>query len=459
MIFNSFEFLFLFLPAALLSFHGPGHGPGLRRLRVGGLLLLSLLFYGFSGWLHAAVLIVNIAWVWLVTRPSTIEGDPIRLILAISPPLISLFYFKYLGFFLGAIGAGAMVASAEFSLFSQEILPAGISFFTFQIIAYAIDRYRREIPRPPSLARFALFISFFPQLVAGPILRYRDFQSPLFGIEKFSLNSDDAARALGYLSLGLAVKVLLADTLGHYITMLTANMAALGKVAVIFVIFSYSFQLYFDFYGYSLAAIGLGTFFGFRLPDNFLRPYESKNIREFWRRWHVTLSFWIRDYLYLPLGGNRSYIRNIIIIFAVCGLWHGAGWNFLIWGLAHGGLVAAYHWRRAWWDTLPHTLQTILTFVIVSVLWLLFLFDFPELGLFLSGAVANGWQFADVQPEMWLMLGVAALVCFGPNLESIAENRDDGTRRALARNIGLGLTLVAVLVFLDRSGTFIYFRF
>ena len=454
-IFNSFEFLFVFLPVTLVLFNLPL----LRRLRVGGLLLASLVFYGFSGWLHAAILLVNIVWVWSVANSRAIEGSVGRLTLAVLPPLLSLFYFKYLGFFLDAIGIATDNWATDFTLFSQSILPAGISFFTFQLVAYAIDRFRGEVPNPPSLNRFALFISFFPQLVAGPILRFRDVLSPLALVDKFSLERNAAAQALGYVALGLALKVLIADTLGSYISALTNNMEILGKTAAIFVVFGYSFQLYFDFYGYSLAAIGLGVLFGFRFPDNFLRPYESRNIREFWRRWHVTLSYWIRDYLYLPLGGNRSYIRNIIIIFVICGLWHGAGWNFVIWGAAHGVLVAMYHRSRQWWDILPDVIQIISTFVIVSVLWLLFLFDFHKLELFLSGVQKNGWQFGDVTPEMWAMLGLAAFVCFGPKLEPIAENVEDGTRRVIARNIGFGLAFVAVLVFLNRSGTFIYFRF
>jgi len=455
MIFNQFEFLLLFLPTVLCLF-----GLSLLRpIRPYLLIAFSFLFYGLSGWEHALVLAADIIWVWWIVHPPAIIGGRVRLLLAILPPILALFYYKYLGFVLDQFVGGIGVASKDFTLFEQIILPAGISFFTFQLVAYAIDRYSGEISNPPPFPDLALYISFFPQLVAGPILRYHDVANALRGLRSFTLNADGAARGIGYIAMGLGLKVLIADTLSGYISQITVELGAMGKVASFFVTLAYSFQLYFDFYGYSLIAIGLGALFGFSFPDNFKRPYESLNIAEFWKRWHVTLSFWIRDYLYLPLGGKRAYKRNILIVFAICGLWHGAGWNFVVWGLAHGVLVAFHHGARESWAALPRLVQQTVTFLQVAVLWLLFLFDFEELTQFAQAVWNNPWNGSQVLWEMWAVAAVAAWVCFGLNLEKIAENRLSSVTPTALRNVGFAVVMALVLVFLDRSQTFIYFRF
>jgi len=454
-IFNQFEFLLLFLPAVVCLFSISL----LRPLRPYLLISASLLFYGFSGWEHTAVLVLDIVWVWWVVRTPAAVGGRLRLAVAIVPPFLALFYYKYLGFVLEQFVLGAAPASSGFDLFEKVILPAGISFFTFQLAAYAIDRYRGDIPDPPAFPHLALYISLFPQLVAGPILRYHEVAAALKNIQSYAINASGAARALGYIVVGLGVKVLIADTLSGYISQFITDIGTIGKIGGIYVTLAYSFQLYFDFYGYSLIAIGLGALFGFSFPDNFRRPYESLNIGEFWRRWHVTLSYWIRDYLYLPLGGNRAYKRNILIVFAVVGLWHGAGWNFVVWGLLHGLFVALHHEIREAWSAFPKILQQVATFLLVSVLWLLFLFDFGELAQFSRAMWSNPWQASQVLWEMWLAVAVAAAICFGPSLENIAENRKSSVALMGIRNVGFALVMAIVLVFLDRSQTFIYFRF
>jgi alginate O-acetyltransferase complex protein AlgI len=455
MIFNQFEFLLLFLPVVLCLF-------GISKLRAFRSYLLiagSLIFYGLSGWEHSAVLVIDIVWVWWIIRTPAIVGNRLRLTLAVLPPFLALIYYKYLGFVLDQFMGSSKQETSGFDLFDQIILPAGISFFTFQIAAYAIDRYRGDIPDPPPISHLALYISFFPQLVAGPILRYHDVAKALKGLGSFSLHADAAARGLGYIVVGLGVKVLIADTLGGYISQIIMDLSTIGKLGGIFIIGAYSFQLYFDFYGYSMIAIGLGALFGFSFPDNFKRPYESLNIGEFWRRWHVTLSYWIRDYLYLPLGGNTAYKRNIFIVFAICGLWHGAGWNFVVWGLAHGLLVALHHRFQKPWAALPKLAQQTTTFLLVAVLWLLFLFDFGELMQFAAAVWYNPWQSSQVTWEMWVTLAMALVVCFGPSLEQIAENRLGSPAVTTLRNVGFAGVLTMVLIFLDRSQTFIYFRF
>ncbi|MHC8508300.1 MAG: MBOAT family O-acyltransferase [Rhodospirillales bacterium] len=456
MIFNDFTFLFVFLPAVLIAFYLPG----LQAARYAVLTVASLVFYGMAGVEHAVVLAADVLWVyWVVTRRGFRESR-FMLAAAVVPPVLALVYYKYLGFLLRMfIGAEAAADSETFSFFAGIVLPAGISFFTFQAVAFAVDRHRGEIEVPP-LDRFFTFITFFPQLVAGPILRLRDVAEPLSALTRFKPDEDFIARGIGYICLGLAVKVLLADTLGHNIADYREAPGALAAVSAWYTVFAYSFQIYFDFYGYSLIAIGLGSFFGFRFPKNFDRPYNARNIRDFWRRWHMTLSYWIRDYLYVPLGGNRAYARNILIVMAVCGLWHGAGWSFIVWGLYHGVLVVAYHYTRGAYDRLPTLLQISLTFVLVSIGWVLFLFDFQDAAMFAQSAFGAAETVTQAGPsaEMWAGLGTAAAAAFFVRIEPLAENTARGLR-GLAAQAVLAFVFVAVLFFIDRSETFIYFRF
>jgi len=457
MIFNQFAFILVFLPLILIAFYFQP----LRRLRVHMLVATSFVFYGLSGVEHALSLAAGIVWVYLVARSSAIVGGKGRLMLAIVPPLMALFYYKYLGFFIESVpGLEAGQKSEIFNLFEDIILPAGISFFTFQLVAFAIDRYRGNLPDLPDFGRFALYISFFPQLVAGPILRYRQVVGALGRLTEFRLRAEDASAAIGYICLGLAAKVLIADTLGSYQVAYVSEPGSLSLISALYVIFAYSFQIYFDFYGYSLVAIGLGRLFGFDFPMNFRLPYEALNPREFWRRWHITLSYWIRDYLYLPLGGNRRYALNILIVFAVFGLWHGAGWTFVIWGLYHAVLVIAFHYGSGLWNALPAVMQRGLTFGLVSLGWTLFIFDFSGIKAFLWSLIGQS-EVGVPNPslEAWLGLLVAALVCFGVRFEKVAENLTRHTITANVRTVMFAILFVVTLLFVDRSQTFIYFRF
>ena len=453
MIFNSLPFLFLFLPIILLAFFGCKS----ERFRLWLLLAGSLLFYAVSGLEHAAVLIAGIVWTYVIAASDAIRGSWVRLGLAIAGPLLALFHYKYFGFVMETL-TGGPDGDAAFSLFESVILPAGISFFTFQLVAYAIDRFRGDIETPPAFARFALYVSFFPQLVAGPILRFHQVREPISRLSTFTLNRHAAMQAIAYIVAGLSLKVLLADTLGNYNAAWIDRPESLTVSTAVFVLLSYSFQIYYDFFGYSLIAIGLGKLFGFDFPDNFLRPYQSLNIKDFWRRWHITLSFWIRDYLYLPLGGNRHYARNIIIVFAICGLWHGAGFPFIVWGLYHGGLVALYNVTARFWDAMPSLLQVSLTFLLVSLGWTLFVFDFQDTVTFFNSLAGFGSGLAPAPDiEHWAVLALAAFVCFVPGLETaLARAGSHATWRDAVIYAGFA---VAVLLFLNRSHTFIYFRF
>ena len=457
MIFNQYAFIFVFLPLILAAFYLPS----LRRFRVYVLIVASFVFYGLSGIEHALTLAAGIVWVYLVARSPAIVGSKMRLMLAVTPPLLALFYYKYLGFFIESVlGLETGQESEVFDLFQDIILPAGISFFTFQLVSFAIDRFRGDLPELPDFGRFALYISFFPQLVAGPILRHRQVAGALGRLVEFRLSVESASIAIGYICLGLAAKILIADTLGSYQFAYVGTPESLSVFSALYVLFAYSFQIYFDFYGYSLIAIGLGRLFGFEFPMNFNRPYEALNPRDFWRRWHITLSYWIRDYLYLPLGGNHRYVRNILIVFGVCGLWHGAGWTFVIWGLFHGVLVIAYHFGRTPWNILPTILQRVLTFGLVSLGWTLFIFDFSGVQAFLWSLIGQSEVgVPDPSLEAWLGLLFAALVCFGVHFEKMAENLSCHMVTSNARTAMFAILFVLTLLFVDRSQTFIYFRF
>lgn len=457
MIFNQFQFLFIFLPAVLITFNAPR----CEAARPYVLIAASMIFYGFSGIEHALVLASGILWVGCVSIPTAAVGSRAHLVVAVVPPLLALFYYKYLGFFIReVIGIDAGSSSETFDLFANILLPAGISFFTFQLVSFAVDRYRGDIEKAPNLRDFALYISFFPQLVAGPILRFRQVADALAGLQTFRLPIAGTSKAIAYVCLGLAAKVLIADTLNNYQAPLVAEPGAISSLGGLYIVFAYSFQIYFDFYGYSLIAIGLGIFFGFDFPKNFDRPYAALNPREFWRRWHMTLSYWIRDYLYMPLGGNRSYVCNILIVFTVCGLWHGAGWTFIVWGLYHGALVVAYRFTAPVWDQASRLLQRAATFTLISFGWILFLFDFQGIGNFAySLAGLSPATVANPSLEMWIGLLIATFICFGVDFEAIAEDLSESRARSVFRSTVFAFLFVATLMFLDRSQTFIYFRF
>jgi alginate O-acetyltransferase complex protein AlgI len=457
MIFNEFRFLALFLPIILIAFFFLV--PATRRREL--LLFASICYYSFSGLDHALVLIIGIAWVYLLCRTDAIAGSPLRLAIAIAGPALALIYYKYSSFILQSfMQISEESSSSQFSIFENVLLPAGISFFTFQLISFAIDRYRGTIKEMPPLQSFALYISFFPQLVAGPILRYDQVEKPIANLARFVPTKRNFDDAINYVVFGLMIKVLLADSLARSMSPMLTDPAALDVNASWFVVLGYSFQIYFDFYGYSLIAIGLGRLFGFQFPSNFLRPYEALNPKEFWRRWHVSLSYWIRDYLYLPLGGNRRYSVNIAIVFALCGLWHGAGWNFVVWGLFHGALVGGYSAVAPLWNRMPEFIQRLLNFTLVSLGWLLFLFDFDKAGdLFLSLFAQGQGTIAGPGLWAWSLVGLSFVVCFGFNFEQLSARQWQRARSGIAYSAIVGLVFFVTLLFVGVSQTFIYFRF
>lgn len=338
MSFSTLPFLFYFLPAFLAVYYIVP-----ARFRNAVLALGSLLFY----WLGAdtgallvlvALILVNFAAGRLIEDA---HGDERRawLILALACDVGSLFYFKYMGWFLENLGR---LTNTDFSFF-RVALPLGVSFYVFQSIAYIADVYRGDAEAERSLLDYAAFQAMFPQLVMGPILRLRDVSAELHTKRPFSRAAVESGFSL--FVVGLGCKVVLADQLASLWTALERiGFAYLSAPLAWFGAVGYSLQLYYDFAGYSLMAMGLARMLGFVIPRNFDLPYCSRSISEFWRRWHITLGTWFRDYLYIPLGGSRRgkwrTVRNKLIVFFCTGLWHGAGWTYILWGLWHGVLVS-----------------------------------------------------------------------------------------------------------------------
>ena len=328
MLFSSIPFLYRFLPCVLLAYFLVP-----RRLKNGVLLLSSLVFYGWGEPRYLLVMLASIlqGYVFglLIARYRGRNASKICLTVSVLCSFAALAYFKYADFLIAGVNAltGLGVPLLKIAL------PAGISFYTFQIVSYLIDVYRGTAAAQRSLVDLAAYVSMFPQLIAGPIVRYSDVAEQL---NARTHSMENAAYGARRFLIGLGKKILLANQLGS----LVSDFRATGDSSVLYVwLYAVAFmlQIYYDFSGYSDMAIGLGWIFGFRFPENFNYPYISASITEFWRRWHISLGTWFRDYLYIPLGGNRRgrarQLLNILIVWLATGLWHGAAWNFVLWGL------------------------------------------------------------------------------------------------------------------------------
>ncbi|MFN3867842.1 MAG: MBOAT family O-acyltransferase [Hyphomicrobiaceae bacterium] len=370
MVFSSIEFLFFFLPTLLTAyFLSPA------RLKNAVLLLGSLIFYAWGGgelvFILMASVIGNYIFGAMVHRPATRR---IGLVLAIVFNIGILFFFKYFNFFIEQIWNIPGLFEGK-PWFDKIILPIGISFYTFQALSYVIDVDRGEKPPARSIWDFALYLTMFPQLIAGPIVKYALVADQLHdrahSIDKFNLG---AYRFLH----GLFKKVVVADSIGAIADAAFNPLYAdnLGMAGAWIGLLAYTLQIYFDFSAYSDMAIGLGLMLGFNLPENFNRPYSAVSITDFWRRWHMTLSHWFRDYLYIPLGGSRAaepvVYRNLMIVFLATGIWHGANWTFVLWGIYHGMLLLIERWAGTREPTSRIAWHRAATLLLVMLGWVIF---------------------------------------------------------------------------------------
>ncbi len=431
MVFSSTVFLFMFLPATLLGYYLIRH-----ELRNAFLLFMSLLFYAAGEPKFVFVMMLSIIANYLLGLLIWHSKNAIKwfkyifLILALSVNLGILFYYKYYDFAVGNINN---LLNLELPL-KHIVLPIGISFFTFQGMSYVLDVYmgKSEVQKNP--LNVALYIALFPQLIAGPIVRYSDINQEIVSRRE---NINDFASGVQRFTVGLAKKVILSNNfalLADYAfnmpsEELEIGLAWLGALA-------YTFQIYFDFSGYSDMAIGLGRMFGFHFLENFNYPYIAQSVSNFWRRWHISLSFWFRDYVYIPLGGNRTgnVYLHLLTVFFLTGLWHGASWNFVVWGLWHGMflIVERLARNRNITVSLPSAVKWLYTMLVVVIGWVLFraenLTTAVEYLQCMVGLNAAGWSIS-IQTFFYLreyaVVILVAMVCsmqIIPKLVNYAEH-------------------------------------
>ncbi len=467
MVFSSMPFLYLLFPVTFLAYFALPWRPW----RNGVLLAVSLLFYSWGEpRLLLLMLAASLAAYLGGLLMSRFERKPAakRAVFLVTVTLLvgNLFVFKYLNF--AADNLDRLLGGGAISL-PAIALPIGISFYTFQILSYVIDLYRGRVAVQRNFFYLTLYVSFFPQLIAGPIVRYETIEDEI-RCRRETL--EDAAAGARRFIVGLAKKVLVANSAAPIAELIYAGSPQIYGTALYWVAaLAYTFQIYFDFSGYSDMAIGLGRIFGFHFLENFDHPYVSRSVTEFWRRWHISLSSWFRDYVYIPLGGNRvsrgRWVFNILVVWSLTGFWHGASWNFLLWGLYYAALLVLEKLALGrLLDRLPGFVRWAYTFLIVTVGWVIFdLTDFSQMAAalramftyrptdWLGAAAAN----SELLRAVWLLpLG---FVCMLPISKRIPPP-DSAAARAAANLACLALAGACVCAIISSAyNPFIYFRF
>lgn len=483
MVFSSPAFLFGFLPIVLFAYYLSPH-----KVRNGALFVSSLLFYAWGEVFYVGIMLVSILsnyTIGLLLDKSVVDGNSTKatkviLAIGVAVNVTLLISFKYANFMADNINA--LLGWAGFSAIALEPvhLPLGISFFTFQAISYIVDVYRRYVRAQQNILNLALYISLFPQLIAGPIVRYHDVSAQ---ISARSHSIDDFASGVQRFIIGLSKKLLIANPMGEVADNIFALSAQNLTMPLAWIgLCVYSLQIYFDFSGYSDMAIGLGRMFGFRFMENFNCPYISKSLREFWRRWHISLSTWFKDYVFIPLGGSRCKTlrtyANLLLVFLLTGIWHGASWNFVIWGLFHGFFLASEHWgfsrilARAW-----HPLQHLYFVMVLLLSWVLFRTEtLVEAQAYFDAMTSiDRWpgtalQFSQVGSMMSVYIFVLGVIFSLPIYPCFKRTLDHYRERGFSRTVlvihSLKVTFILLLLVLNvlvvSSTTyhpFIYFRF
>ena len=485
MVFSSASFLFLFFPLILvLYFASP------RGAKNTVLLIASLFFYLWGGGRFTGMLLVSITVNWLLGlwvnqfRPSNIQINSektdlgkvdlgkVGLVSAWVFNLGFLGYYKYANFFVEQVNT---ISPSLFLGWDEIVLPIGISFFTFQALSYVVDVAKGLTPVQKRWDHFALYVALFPQLIAGPIVRYRDIATQ---IQRRSHSWSKVSQGAIRFAYGLVKKVVIADSIAKIAEATFEPGIPLSFSAAWLGLIAYTIQLYFDFSGYSDMAIGLGRIFGFRFPENFRRPYSATSISDFWRRWHITLSQWIRDYVYIPLGGSRAGVsatyRNLAIAFLFTGVWHGANWTFILWGIYHGGWIMFERWQGR--DRSPIPLPKaipyrLVTLLIVMVGWVIFRAETVSDALMYYQGLGNfstDLAWPDPLQEAWnrqsqlcLLLGSSIILLpgkinLGRYLDWSNSQWAAGLKFAIAT---LGFPMALLLTISNQFSAFLYFQF
>jgi len=484
MLFNSYEFIFAFLPVSVMVFI-LCQRVGNKELTSLWLIACSLFFYGWWNPSYLPLILLSIfvnfslaKKILSLNTSNNALSSKLFLLLGISLNLVLLGYFKYANFFIENINA---VIDTEHSTLNI-VLPLAISFFTFQQITYLVDTYKKEVESHRVLD-YLLFVTFFPQLIAGPIVHHKEMM-PQFSNPKFLiLNTSNIAKGLSIFSLGLFKKVIIADYFASLANPIfnqaSADMIANSTTAWTGAI-AYTLQLYFDFSGYSDMAIGLALIFGITLPYNFNSPYKAKNIIDFWRRWHMTLSRFLKDYVYIPLGGNkkgdaRRYI-NLMITMLLGGLWHGAGWTFILWGLLHGIYLTLNHSWQTLVNSKPHRLSflsstfgRLLTFLSIVLAWVIFRSEnIPTaINIIQQMLIINPGGFSQHLESISSLIIGLFLVWFAPNSNDIFSNKvkpdvyrlDYRWHPSKASALTFSIIGFISVIYLARAQEFLYFQF
>lgn len=475
MIFNSNFFIYIFLPALLILFYLSVYVTRGQKFGNYIILLFSLLFYICTGgWCTLILLgVVILNYMFGIVMESSIcerkNNRKIVMILAVVCDIGILGYFKYASFVYENFAYIAKIINSEYVTRTIDVvLPVGISFFTFQALSYVIDVYRGEVIAQRNIFKFALYLTLFPQLVAGPIVRYSTVCEE---IEERRITIEGIYDGLFRFVFGLGKKVLIADCLGTAVDKIwNLSLLELTTPLAWSAAFLYTLQIYFDFSGYSDMAIGLGRMLGFHFQENFERPYTSSNINEFWKRWHISLSSFLKDYLYIPLGGNRKgaaiTYRNLVIVFLVCGLWHGAAWNFIIWGVYHGIFQVIERLLRQKCNfQIKGILGRIVTFFIVMMGWVLFratslknAFDFY--GVMFGRVQISDWQYYTYNYYIYFKIIVVGIFAFVVSFFPLTRTREI-LSNTVVKGIGIIFILILSMAYMsDASFTpFIYFQF
>lgn len=470
MVFSSTLFLFVFLAVFLVIYHLTP-----ARLKNIVLLVASLAFYAWGAPRFLFILLASLVLNFYIVRSMSRQEQhrKVGLVLSLILNLGLLAYFKYANFFVDNLNHLLSAANLKPVPWMEVALPIGISFFTFQSLTYTIDVYRRVHAPLRHLHDYLLYILMFPQLIAGPIVRFNTIADDIVD-RRHNDTIDNKLYGMYRFALGLAKKVLIANILGAQVDQFYAlpHEQVTGTIARIAAL-AYSFQIYFDFSGYSDMAIGLGYLLGFKFPENFDNPYTSQSVSEFWRRWHMTLGAWLKDYLYIPLGGNRKGTArtyfNLAVVFLVCGIWHGAGWNFLVWGIWHGlFIISDKLFLNRLLSKTPKLLRVLLTFTVVTIGWIFFRNDLFGDAVFYIGKLFDFHHTAaNLTAEFTTMLCLAILFSFltlskfGQKAQDLCYATERPEWQHYITFVCAMILMVASAAYLSASGfnPFIYFKF
>ncbi|WP_410514753.1 MBOAT family O-acyltransferase [Paenibacillus sp. BR2-3] len=458
MLFNSYTFIFQFLPIVLLVYFVFIKFRYFYMAKL-WLALASLFFYGWWNLKYIPLILMSILFNYLVGKKLTTAASrkSALLFFGISANVLLLGYYKYTDFFIQNWNEAT---SGNLPLL-HLLLPLGISFFTFTQIAYLVDAYRGRV-QEYSMINYILFVTFFPHLIAGPILHHKDMMPQFESVRNKLWNWSNVWSGLLIFCIGLGKKMLIADNLAVYANQGFSSASQFVDSWVTSL--SYTFQIYYDFSGYTDMAIGIALLFNINLPQNFNSPYRATGIQDFWRRWHITLSQFLRDYIYIPLGGSRSgywiAIRNVLITFLIGGIWHGASWMFILWGLLHGsGQAVERIWKR-WGVPLPTWLSWVITFIFLNVTWVFFRAEnMKQAERLLKGMFGiNGTGLSQVSEFKLMLPALAALtliMLISPNLsESFSK-----LRPTWKTSLVMAVVFMISLLFFNRITEFLYFNF